>query len=117
MRTLSLALRNLLRNRRRSLTTLFAMVIGAVTILIFGGYSRDVTYGLQTGYVLRGGHLQIQRKDYFLYGSGNPAAYGIADYQRVIGVVARDPVLAPMLAVVTPTLSLGGIAGNFAAGV
>ena len=33
MRTLSLALRNLLRNRRRSLTTLMAMVIGAVTIL------------------------------------------------------------------------------------
>jgi putative ABC transport system permease protein len=117
MRTLSLALRNLLRNRRRSLTTLFAMVIGAVTILIFGGYSRDITYSLQTGFVLRGGHLQVQRKDYFLYGSGNPAAYGIADYQHVIDVVAHDPVLAPMLAVVTPTISLGGIAGNFAAGV
>ena len=117
MRTLSLALRNLLRNRRRSLTTLMAMVIGAVAILIFGGYSRNITYSLQTGYVLRGGHLQVQRKDYFLYGSGNPAAYGIADYQHVIDVVKRDPVLAPMLTVVTPTISLGGIAGNFAAGV
>ncbi len=117
MKTLSLALRNLQRNRRRSLTTLVAMVIGAVTILVFGGYSRDITYGLQTGFVLRGGHLQVQRKDYFLYGSGNPAAYGIADYQRVIDVIAHDPVLAPMTTVVTPTISLGGIAGNFAAGV
>jgi putative ABC transport system permease protein len=117
MSTLALALRNLLRNRRRSLTTLLAMVIGAVTILVFGGYSRNIVLSLQTSYVMRGGHLQIQRKDYFLYGSGNPAAYGIADYQRVIDVVARDPVLAPMLAVVTPTISLGGIAGNFAAGV
>jgi len=117
MRTLALALRNLLRNRRRSLTTLLAMVIGAVTILVFGGYSRNITLSLQTSYVMRGGHLQIQRKDYFLYGSGNSAAYGIADYQRVIDAVARDPVLAPMLAVVTPTISLGGIAGNFAAGV
>ncbi|MGB7543916.1 MAG: FtsX-like permease family protein [Burkholderiales bacterium] len=117
MKTLSLALRNLLRNRRRSLTTLLAMVIGAVTILLFGGYSRNITYSLQTGYVIRSGHLQIQRKDYFLYGSGNPAAYGIAGYQRVIEVVARDPVLAPMLTVVTPTLSLGGIAGNFDAGL
>ncbi|TAK67978.1 MAG: ABC transporter permease [Betaproteobacteria bacterium] len=117
MRTLSLALRNLLRNRRRSLTTLSAMVIGAVTVLVFGGYSRNITLSLQTSYVMRGGHLQIQRKDYFLYGSGNPAAYGIAEYQHVIDVVARDPVLAPMLAVVTPTISLGGIAGNFAAGV
>jgi putative ABC transport system permease protein len=117
VRTWSLALRNLLRNRRRSLTTLLAMVIGAVTILTFGGYSRNITYSLQTGYVLRSGHLQIQRKDYFLYGTGNPAAYGIVDYRRVIEVVERDPVLAPMLNVVTPTISLGGIAGNFAAGV
>jgi putative ABC transport system permease protein len=115
--TVSLALRNLLRNRRRSLTTLLAMVIGAVTILVFGGYSRDITYSLQTGYVLRGGHLQVQRKDYFLYGSGNPAAYGIADYKRVIDVISNDPVLASMVSVVTPTISLGGIAGNFAAGV
>ena len=37
MKTLSLALRNLLRNRRRSLTTLLAMMIGLVTILVFGG--------------------------------------------------------------------------------
>jgi putative ABC transport system permease protein len=117
MRTLSLALRNLLRNRRRSLTTLLAMIIGAVTILVFGGYARNIVLSLQTSYVMRGGHLQIQRKDYFLYGSGNPAAYGITDYQHVIDVVAHDPVLAPMLAVATPSISLGGIAGNFAAGV
>ena len=117
MKTLSLALRNLLRNRRRSLTSLLALVIGAVTVLVFGGYARNITLSLQTGYVLRGGHLQLQRKDYFLYGSGNPAAYGIADYKHVIDVVAHDPVLAPMITVVTPTISLGGIAGNFAAGV
>jgi putative ABC transport system permease protein len=117
MKTLSLALRNLMRNRRRSLTTLVAMMLGAVTILLFGGYSRNIILSLQTGYVVRTGHLQIQRKDYFLYGSGNPAAYGIAGYQGVIDVVARDPVLAPMLAVVTPTLSLGGIAGNFSEGL
>ena len=117
MKNFSLALRNLLRNRRRSLTTLLAMGIGAVTILLFGGYSQNVTYGLQTGYVLRGGHLQVQRKDYFLYGTGNPAAYGIAGYQRVIDVVRKDPVLAPMVKVATPVISLGGIAGNFSAGV
>ncbi len=117
MKTFSLALRNLLRNRRRSLTTLLAMIVGAGAILVFGGYSRDITYGLQTGYVQRSGHLQIQHKDYFLYGSGNPTAYGIADYDKIIATIKADPVLAPMLTVVTPTLQLGGIAGNFAAGV
>lgn len=117
MKTFSLALRNLLRNRRRSAMTLFAMAIGALTILVFGGYVRNILYSLQTGYVLRGGHIQIQRKDYFLYGTGNPAAYGIKDYARVIDVVAHDPVLAAMTRVVTPSISLGGIAGNFDAGV
>ena len=117
MRTLSLALRNLARNRRRSLATLLAVVVGLNAVLLFGGYRNNVTYGLQTDYVRYNGHLQIQHKDYFLYGTGNPAAYGIADYQHIIDVVERDPVLAPMLTVVTPKLQLGGIAGNFAAGV
>lgn len=117
MKTLSLALRNLLRNRRRSLTTLLAMIIGLVTILVFGGYSRNVIFAMQTGYVQLHGHLQIQHKDYFLYGSGNPAAYGIVDYQRMINLVKQDPVLSPILLMVTPKLQLGGIAGNFAAGV
>lgn len=117
MKTLSLALRNLLRNRRRSLTTLLAMVIGLGAILLFGGYSHNVIFAMQTGYVQLNGHYQIQRKDYFLYGSGNPAAFGIPDYQHIVDLVRRDPVLAPMLTVVTPKLQLGGIAGNFAAGV
>ena len=67
----------------------FTAGIALVTILLFGGYSRDISYGLQTGYILRGGHLQVQRQDYFLYGSGNPAAYGIGDYQRVIEDLRR----------------------------
>jgi putative ABC transport system permease protein len=114
---LALAIRNLERNRRRSLTTLAAIVIGTVAVLLFGGYTRNIRYGLQTGFVRSSGHLQIQHKGYFLYGSGSPATYGIADYQHVMDVVSHDPVLTKMLTVVTPTLQLGGIAGNFEAGV
>ena len=115
--TLSLAWRNLLRNRRRSLMTLVAMVLGLMAVLLFGGYIRDINYALQSDFVRLSGHLQIQRQDYFRMGSGNPAAYGISDYERIIATVKADPVLAPMLIVVTPTLQFGGIAGNFAAGV
>jgi putative ABC transport system permease protein len=117
MNTVALALRNLLRNRRRSLATLLAMMIGGVCILLFGGYIQNIVYGLQSGYVRGGGHLQIQNRDYALYGSGDPTAYGIEDYTHVIAVIKADPVLAPLLTVVTPVLSFGGIAGNFDAGL
>jgi putative ABC transport system permease protein len=115
--TFSLAVRNLTRNRRRSIATLAAIAVGTVAILLFGGYTRDIRYGLQMAFVRSSGHLQIQHKDYFLYGTGDPASYGIGDYQHVIDTVRHDPVLSPMLTVVTPTLQLGGIAGNFDAGL
>ncbi|HUG26210.1 ABC transporter permease [Piscinibacter sp.] len=116
MKTVSLALRNLLRNRRRSFTTLLALVIGICSILLFGGFSRYITYGLQTGFVRQSGHLQIQRENYFLYGNGNPAAYGISGYRQLIATIKQDPVLKPLVRVVTPTLQVSGIAGNFSAG-
>ncbi|MGT0250618.1 ABC transporter permease [Burkholderia pyrrocinia] len=112
-----LAFRNLLRNRRRSATTLLAMIVGLTAILLFGGYARDINYGLQTSYVRQGGHLQIQHRDYFLYGSGDPVSYGIGNYGKVIDTVLGDPELARKVTVVTPVLTINGIAGNFAAGV
>ena len=117
MRTLSLAARNLLRNRRRSLATLLAMAIGSASILVFGGYSTNIEYSMQTAYVRSGGHLQIQHRDFYHYGSGNPTAYGVADYEKIVDAIRKDEVLRDMVLVVTPTLQFGGIAGNYAAGV
>ena len=59
MNTISLALRNLLRNRRRSLMTLIAMVLGLLAVLLFGGYIRAIAYSLQSFYVMSAGHVQI----------------------------------------------------------
>lgn len=113
----SLAWRNLLRNRRRSLMTLLAMLLGLMAVLLFGGYIRDITYSLQTNFVVGSGHLQIQHRDYFRLGTGNPAAYAIEDYERIIQTLQRDPTLGPMLVVATPSLQFGAIAGNFASSV
>ena len=112
-----LALRNLLRNRRRSLATLLAMIVGAHAVLLFGGYSRNITYGLQTDFVKTGGHLQVQRAGYFRYGTGDPAGYSLAHYDRIVAAIRDDAVLKPMLEVATPVLHLQGIAGNVDAGV
>lgn len=115
--TLALALRNLLRNRRRSVATLLALAIGIASLLLFGGYSADIRYGMLTGYVRSGGHLQIQHRDFFLYGNGNPTAYAIRDYDRILAAIRDDPELAKMVTVASPTLLFGGIAGNYDEGV
>lgn len=117
MSTLLLALRNLLRNRRRSLATLLTMVVGLTAILLFGGYRSNIQYGALTGFVQYTGHLQIQRQGYFEEGSDNPSAYGIRHYNALMAALRRDPQLGPLLNEVTPALQLGGIAGRFAANV
>ena len=114
---LSLAFRNLLRNRRRSLGTLLAVAIGSTAVLMFGGYRLDIKYNMQTYHVRSGGHLQVQHRDFFVYGSGNPTAYGIDDYQSLLDAITGDPVLSRMVEVASASLQFGGIAGNYAAGV
>jgi putative ABC transport system permease protein len=114
---LQLAARNLLRNRRRSLSTLLALAIGLVAILLFGGFKANIRYSMITTHVRAGGHLQIQHRDFYLYGTGNPTAYGIPRYQELMDAISKDPELAPLVNVVTPRLQLGGVAGNFEANV
>ena len=110
------AARNILRNSRRSLMTGSAVAAGALAMLLFGGFVAYIFAGLETSNVQRIGHLSVFRAGYFLFGSGNPSAYGIDDYRRVMKLISDDPVIHPLLNVATPTQSLVGIAGNFSDG-
>jgi len=112
-----IAFRNLLRNRRRSLMTGSAVAAGALAMLLFGGFASYIFSGLETSNVQRIGHLTVFRDGYFLVGAGNPAAFGIDRYQDVMDLIARDPIVGPMIRVITPTQSLVGIAGNFSGDV
>lgn len=117
MNNFLLALRNVSRNRRRTLVTLLTIVVGEIALLVFGGYASAVINGMQTGIVQQLGHLQIQRKGYFQVGTASPTDYGIRDYRSLIDQVKDDPELKDKLAVVTPLLQLQGIAGDFNRGV
>jgi putative ABC transport system permease protein len=108
--------RNILRNARRSLMTGSAVAAGAVAMMLFGGFAGYIFSGLETINVQRVGHLTLFHTGYFLFGSGNPAAYGIDDYKKVIGLIEQDATIKPLLNIVTPTQSLAGIAGNFSGG-
>jgi putative ABC transport system permease protein len=110
---LKIVLRNILRNRRRSIMTGSAVAAGSLALLLFGGFTHYIFAGLETGNVQRNGHLTVFRSGYFLFGEGNPAAYGIPDYRGVMKLIQEDPVLSPMINILTPTQSVVGIAGNF----
>lgn len=113
MMTFKIAFRNILRNRRRSAMTLLAIAVGAMGVLLFGEFVRFVTAGLETNAVQKVGHLTVFRTGYFAFGAGNPAEYGIDDYAGVVDLIRSDALLGPRLNVVTPIVSLAGIAGNF----
>lgn len=114
---IKIAFRNMLRNLRRSLMTGSAVAAGALALLLFGGFAAYIFAGLETNNVQRIGHLTVFREGYFLLGAGNPAAYGIDRYRDVIELIEHDPVVGPMINVITPTQSLVGIAGNFSGSV
>jgi putative ABC transport system permease protein len=114
MMLFKIALRNIVRNGRRSLMTASAIAVGAIAMILFGEYNDFAFLGLQTQAVTGSGHLSVFRQGYFEFGSGNPSGYSIAGYKSVIAKIEGDPELQPMLNVVTPTVSLFGIAGNFA---
>jgi len=114
MMLFKIAFRNILRNARRSLMTASAIAVGAIAMILFGEYVAFIMVGLETGAVANGGHLTVYHKGYFDFGSGNPSAYSIDKYQSVMRLIENDPQLKPEITVVTPNVTLFGIAGNFA---
>lgn len=113
MMLFKVSFRNILRNGRRSFMTVTAIGVGAIAMLLFGEFVANTIIGFQTITVQRTGHLSVFRAGYFDFGAGNPGAYSIGGYQSVIRLIADDPVLKPLIDVITPTINLFGIAGNF----
>jgi len=107
-----IAFRNILRNGRRSLMTCGAIAVSAIAVMLFGEYQQFISKGVETGVVARVGHLIVYHEGYFDFGAGNPGGYSISGYAKVMDLIKNDPVLKPMLRVVTPQVSMFGIVGS-----
>lgn len=115
MSLLLVAFRSVFRNRRRSVMTIAAIGVGAVSVLIIGALLIFVLLDFQSSVVRRIGHLTVYKAGYFDYGAGNPSQYGIGNYGATMLLFENDPILKPLIRVITPIQDVMGIAGNYAA--
>ena len=62
---LKLAIRNVFRNRRRTLITVAAMAFGAAAIILFGGFVNFIYIGVRESTIRsQVGHIQLYRKGF-----------------------------------------------------
>jgi putative ABC transport system permease protein len=89
---IKLALRNILRNRRRSAITLTVIVFGAVGLILFGGYKARTFYGLRESTINgRIGHMQIFKEGYSKSQSQKPLDRALDDAAAIRKEIERDP--------------------------
>ncbi|MFA6014279.1 MAG: FtsX-like permease family protein [Gallionellaceae bacterium] len=112
MNTIKLALRGLLRNRRRSMVTLLAIALGFAAIALFAGYTHNVYDGLARqsihGELL--GHLTLSKSGMRKEGKLDPERYLLtAKEVESISKLVQEEAHVKM---VTPRLALSGLASN-----
>ncbi|PKO35743.1 MAG: ABC transporter permease [Betaproteobacteria bacterium HGW-Betaproteobacteria-7] len=115
--TFRLALRNLARNRNRTLVALLTVAGGVIAFLLAGGFinwmfdnMREATIRSQLG------HIQIVRPGYFVKGIADPYAFllpGKSPVEEVIRKTAGVSTLTPRLAF-SGLVSFGDITIGFA---
>jgi len=93
MKTIAMAWRNLFRQKRRTLITLSALVIGLCGVVIFQGYIGSLMCGFRDSTIRSGiGHLQIAASSgYFEDGEFNPFSFQIKDAGALLAGLEKQP--------------------------
>ena len=107
-----LALRNVLRNKRRSVATVMAIGLSCAGLVLFGGYVTWAHLASETHATSMTGHLQLFKEGYRIKGAGNPAAYAIDDYDSVKQLLLADEVIGPLVQMVTGQLLVQGMVSS-----
>jgi putative ABC transport system permease protein len=106
---LLLAFRNVFRNRRRTIMTLFMVGGGVAGLLLAGGYFAFMTHGLRESTINDGlGHLQIFTADHFKRDEVRVLDTGIENWRQVAGTVTS----AEHVRGVAPRIDFYGMVSN-----
>jgi len=109
---LKLALRGLMRNRRRSLVTLLAIALGFSAIALFAGYTHNIYSGLARqsihGEML--GHLTLNKRGMRKEGKLDPERYLLTATE--VSAITRLLKDENRVVMVSPRLALSGLVSN-----
>lgn len=114
-----MALRNLLRNARRSITTIAAVALGYAATNIFAGFAGYMFASIQEAHIYEqiNGHIQVWKRGARDYGGSDPAAYLISDeeFDSIKEIASKDEriELAAGMLEVTGNLDYEGNPGYF----
>ncbi len=101
MADLLVALRNLTRNRRRTLTALFIVAVGVISMVLAEGFIQWIFWAMREGTIkFQSGHIQVVRPDYFGKGAANPLAYLLPEGSSIVKKLESTPgvkLVAPRL--------------------
>ena len=106
---LKLALRNLARERKRTLISLAAIVVGVVGYLLAGGFIDWIFWAIRESAIDNGlGHIQISAKGYRDAGQADPNAYMLPANGPQKEAIAR----LPDVVAVSPRLLVSGLVSH-----
>lgn len=103
------ALRNVLRHKARTATTLGAVIFGVIALILSRGFVDDTFVQLAEALIhSRTGHLQIARTGYFEHGAQQPDKYVLTAAEAELPVIARHAEISE----VSARLRFSGLLNN-----
>lgn len=104
-----LALRNILRQRRRSLGAIVAIGFGVISMMLAAGYIEWIFWANREGVTVNQlGHIQITQPGYHEDGKADPFAYLLPETSAAL-LTVRDQ---PEVKSVSPRLSFNGLVSH-----
>lgn len=104
-----IAMRNLTRNRRRSMTALFIVAAGVVAMVLAEGFIQWIFWAMRESTIKsQSGHIQVVRPDYFSKGVADPLAYLLPEGSPIPKTLERTPGVS----VVAPRLKVTGLVSH-----
>jgi putative ABC transport system permease protein len=108
-----LVVKNLCKNRRRTLILLCVIVSGLTGLIEFFGYAEHSIYNLREATIHTGmGHIQLYKKGYNATGNVEKLKYNIAHYQEIVSILTDDPFLKDKIKSIGAELEFSGIVAN-----